>query len=163
MKPITFPPSFKGRGARGVRSVPLLPLLLLATAACSTLSPAGGSASVSGTPTAATAGANAPYLGQFDCEGTEKGLRAYSGRIIVQPGGLLTFKDYDGAVQTGTWTYDAPGMTFTFSGGIALASALYNPTSDGLTVIFAPNAQVVHALGGMKCQRAVPGQTGPPV
>jgi len=134
-------------------------LFLFATVACNALIPV----SVSGTPTTAPAASAPPYVGQFDCEGTENGVRAYSGRITVQPGGLVTFKDYDGVVQTGTWTYDRAGTTFTFRGSIALASALYNATSDSLIVVLVPNARVVHAISGMKCQRAVPGQTGPPV
>jgi hypothetical protein len=165
MNRTTLPPTrscngkSEGRGAGRVSSI--LVLLLFATLACSTLNSAGTPA-VAGTPSTGPAGTAPPYVGQFDCEGTEKGLRAYSGRITIQPGGLVTFKDYDGTAQTGTWAYDVPGTTFTFNGAISLASALYNSTSDSLIVVFAPNVSVVHAISGMKCQRAVPGQTGPP-
>jgi|SRR5579859_199399 len=157
MKSLLLPPSFKvedpralcgDRGFGGVRS--LLALFLLASLACNVLSPRG------------PAGTAAPYVGQFDCYGTENGMGAYSGRVTVEPGGRVTFKDYDGTLQTGTWTYDVPGTTFTFKGSIALASALYDATADHLTVALSPNASVVHAAGGMSCQRAVPGQTGPP-
>jgi hypothetical protein len=136
--------------------------LLLAALACSTLTSAAGTAAVAGTPLPPSA-ANPSYTGQFDCYGAEKGLGAYAGRITVQPGGPVTFKDYDGLVQTGAWTYDAPGHTFTFTGATVLASAIYNSTKDSLIVVFTPNAQVVHTdNAGMRCQRAVPGQTGPP-
>jgi hypothetical protein len=134
-----------------------LVVLLLAATACSLMPNF-----VQATPTLAPTVAGPAYAGQFDCEGTENGLRAYAGRITVQPGGLVTFKDYDGVVQTGTWTYDAGATTFTFNGNTSLASALYNPTADSLVVVFAPNVHVVHAISGMKCQRAVPGKTGPP-
>jgi len=143
-----LPPSFRGRGVRS-----LLALLLLASLACNALSPRGP-----GTP----AGEAPPYVGQFDCYGTENGMGAYSGRVTVEPGGRVTFTNYDGALQTGTWTYDVPSTTFTFKGSISLASALYDATADTLDVYIASNANVVHTEGGMSCQRAVPGQTGPP-
>jgi hypothetical protein len=154
MKSLLLPPSrsclckIEGRGAGGVRS--LLALLLLASLACNALSPRG------------PAGKAPAYVGQFDCYGTENGMGAYSGRVTVQPGGQVTFTNYDGTVQTGSWTYDVPSTTFTFKGSISLASALYNATADTLNVAIAPNASVVHTAGGMSCQRAVPGQTGPP-
>ena len=141
----------------------VLALVLLATLACNTLTSGVGPTAVSGTPASPANATKAAYTGQFDCEGLENGLRAYSGRIAIQPGGLVTFKDYDGAVQTGAWTYDVPGNTFTFSGSTPLASAIYSPANDTLIVIFVPNATVVHTdNAGMRCQRAVPGQTGPP-
>jgi hypothetical protein len=150
-----LPPSIKGRGAGGIRSA--LVLLLLASLACSALPLGVGPTRVPDPAEPAPA-----YTGQFDCEGVENGLRAYAGRITVQTGGQVTFKDYDGAVQTGAWTYDVSGKTFTFSGSTALASGIYKETDDTLIVVLAPNAAVVHANSGMKCQRAVPGQTGPP-
>jgi hypothetical protein len=170
MKPTTLPPSLKvgdprkgvngERGARGVRSV--FALLILGSLACNTLTAAAAPSAVARTAAPANV-TNPPYTGQFDCDGLENGLRAYSGRITVQPGGLVTFKDYDGAVQTGTWTYDVPGNTFTFSGSTPMASAIYNSANDTLIVVFVPNAKVVHTdNAGMKCLRAVPGQTGPP-
>ncbi len=143
-----------------------LPLLVLAALACSLLTPAGPGPSVA--PTAAltatpTAAAGPAYTGMFDCYGTEGGLGAYAGRLDFQPGGVVTFKDYDNLVQTGAWTYDAATGTFAFSGGTSLASAVYRPASDTLTVTLLPGASVVHAEGGsMQCQRAKPGITGPP-
>lgn len=131
---------------------------LLLTALACTATPSSSPAVVAGTPPPAPA-----YTGQFDCYGAEKGLGAYAGRVTLQPGGLVTFKDYDGLVQTGAWTYDAPGRTFTFTGASLLASAVYNPAQDSLVVVFTPNASVIHTdNAGMRCQRAVPGQTGPP-
>ena len=149
------------RGAGGVRTA--LAFVLLATLACNTLTAAVGPATVSGTASPPANAADPPYTGQFDCDGLENGLRAYAGRSTVQPGGLVTLKDYDGTVQTGAWTYDVPGNSFTFSGSTPLASAIYDPANDTLIVVFVPNAKVVHTdNAGMKCQRAVPGQTGPP-
>ena len=154
-KPPLLAPSFKGRGAGGVRS---LFLLLLATLACSRLFPAG-----TPTPTLRDPAEPAPaYTGQFDCYGTENGVRAYAGRITVLTGGQVTFKNYDGLLQTGAWIYDEPGKTFTFSGGTDLASAIYKASQDSLVVVLVPAAKVAHADSGMSCQRAVPGQTGPP-
>jgi hypothetical protein len=132
----------------------LFALLALATLACSLLSPAG--------PTA-TPAPSAAYLGQFDCYGSEGGLGAYAGRVTLQPGGVVTLKDYDGLITTGTWTYDAAANAFAFTGAIGLASASYAASSDTLTVALAPSAALVHAEGGhMQCQRAQPGITGPP-
>jgi hypothetical protein len=140
-----------------------LALVLLATLACNTLTAAVGPTAVPGTAAPRADATDRPYTGQFDCDGLENGLRAYAGRITVQPGGLVTLKDYDGTVQTGAWTYDVPGNSFTFSGSTPLASAIYDPANDTLIVVFVPNAKVVHTdNAGMKCQRAVPGQTGPP-
>ncbi len=150
----------------------LLPLL--ATLACSLLTPAGSGPTVAATaPAAATqalpppgtpAPAAAPaYTGQFDCYGAEGGLGAYAGRITIQPAGLVTFKDYDGLVQSGAWTYDAAARAFTFTGGTPLARAVYQPADDTLAATRVANAQVVHAEGGrLRCQRARPGITGPP-
>src|SRR5512135_3199892 len=90
-------------------------LILLTGLACGGLSPA--------TPTPA-------YLGLFDCYGTEGGLGAYAGRLNFQPGGGLTFKDYDNAEHTGAWTYAAAAHTFTFTGSTGLASAVYTPATD---------------------------------
>ena len=133
-------------------------LLLLTTLACSRFFPAG-----TPTPTLRDPAEPAPaYTGQFDCYGSENGLKAYAGRITVQTGGVLTFKNYDGLLQTGAWIYDAPGRTFTFSGSTVLASAIYKDAQDSLVVVLAPGATVAHAQIGMQCRRAVPGQTGPP-
>src|SRR5438105_808486 len=134
-----FRPHSRRAGAIG-----LVAAVLLTLVACNALSPAGTASQLNTPTTTPVVGAPA-YVGQFDCEGTENGLRAYSGRITVQPGGLVTFKDYDGAVQTGTWAYDPAATTFTFTGSIALASALYNKANDSLVVVIAPNASVVHA------------------
>ena len=147
-----LPPALKGRGAGGVRSV--LICLLLAALACSRLNTALG------TPLPAS---TAAHLGQFDCYGNEKGALAYAGRVTIQPGGVVTFKGYSGGVETGAWTYAAEGHAFTFSGSTPLASGVYRPAQDTLTVVFTPAAKVAHAEGGsLSCQRAEPGQTGPP-
>jgi hypothetical protein len=131
---------------------------LLSTLACNRLFPAG-----TPTPTLRDPAEPLPaYLGQFDCYGHENGLLAYAGRITVQLGGQVTFKNYDGIVQTGAWIYDEPGKTFTFSGSTDLASAIYHDAQDSLVVVLVPGATVAHADSGMSCQRAVPGQTGPP-
>jgi hypothetical protein len=137
---------------------PALALLWLATLACSRLFPAG-----TATPTLRDPAEPAPaYTGQFDCYGTENGALAYAGRITVQTGGQVTFKNYDGVLQAGAWVYDEPGKTFTFSGSTDLASAIYQEAQDSLIVVLVPTAKVAHAESGMRCQRAVPGQTGPP-
>jgi hypothetical protein len=170
MKATTLPPSHKVgdprnavNGERVAGGLRLALAVLLATLACNALTSGVGPTAVSRTAAPAAGATNPPYTGQFDCDGLENGLRAYSGRITVQPGGLVTFKDYDGTVQTGTWVYDVPGNTFTFSGSTPLASAIYSPANDTLVVIFVPHATVVHTdNAGMTCQRAVPGQTGPP-
>ena len=134
-------------------------LLVFATLACSRFFPAG-----TPTPTLHDPAEPAPaYTGQFDCYGNENGLQAYAGRITVQTGGVLTFKNYDGLLQTGAWTYDEPGRTFTFSGSTDLASAIYKDAQDSLVVVLVPAARVAHAQSGMQCQRAIPGQTGPPL
>ena len=134
------------------RLLPPILLLALASLACSQLAPA--------TPSAI---AGAAVTGQFDCYGTEGGLGAYAGRVTLEPGGAATFKNYDNQVQTGAWTFDARAKTVTFTGSLALASALYLPAADTLMLAFAPNAQVVHAeAGAATCQRAKPGITGPP-
>ena len=152
--PRLFAPYATRRGARGVRF--LLALVLFAGLACSFLSPVG--LGPRGTPTPVPA-----YLGQFDCYGAESGLGAYAGRITIQPGGAVTFRDYDMVVQTGAWTYEAATNTFAFTGSTGLASAIYQPASDTLTATFVPVATVVHAEGGtMSCMRAKPGITGPP-
>jgi hypothetical protein len=139
---------------------PLLALLLFTSLACNALTPHAGTP----TPSLRDSAEPAPaYTGQYDCYGNENGLQAYAGRITVQTGGQVTFKDYDGVLHTGAWSYDAPGKTFTFTGGIALASAIYKEAEDSLVVVLVPNAAVAHADSGMRCQRAVPGQTGPPL
>ena len=143
----------------GSRRASLLFILLLLTSlACSRLFPAG-----TPTPTLRDPAEPVPaYTGQFDCYGSENGLQAYAGRITVQTGGVVTFKNYDGLLQTGAWIYDEPGRTFTFSGRTDLASAIYKDAQDSLVVVLVPAASVAHAQSGMQCQRAVPGQTGPP-
>lgn len=138
-------------------------LLLVASLACSRLTPAVPPTAISATAAPPISTTNPGYLGQFDCQGLENGLGAYAGRLTIEPGGVATFTDYDAAVHTGAWTYSASRDTFTFTASVLLASAVYLPASDMWVVVLVPKANVVHAEnGGMHCQRAVPGQTGPP-
>jgi hypothetical protein len=158
-----LPPSLKAAGPgaqrreKGAGGIGFL-LLVLATLACNRLFPGGTSTPGLRDP----AEPLAAYMGQFDCYGSENGLQVYAGRVTVKPGGEVTFKNYDGIVQTGAWTYDLPGKTFTFTGRTDLASAIYRDAEDSLVVVLVPGAAVAHADIGMRCQRAVPGQTGPP-
>lgn len=129
-----------------------LPVLVLALAGLACQAVLGGG------PTAA-----APYLGAFDCSGTEAGLGAYAGRVTHNADGTATFRNYDDETQTGSWSYNSQAGSITYSGSIDLAGAVYDAGADTLSVQLAAGAQVVHAEGGsMDCQRAEPGITGPP-
>jgi len=131
------------------RWLPVL-ILILAALACQTV--AGGG------PNAA-----APYLGAFDCYGTEGGLGAYAGRVTLNADGTATFRNYDDQTQTGSWSYDPSTRTINFAGTIDVGSAVHDASADTMAVHLASGAQVVHAEGGsMDCQRAKPGITGPP-
>ena len=131
------------------RWLPVL-LLILAALACQTVTGGGPSAA-------------SPYLGAFDCSGTEGGLGAYAGRVTLNADGTATFRNYDDETQTGTWTYDASTHTISFTGTIDVAKAVHDAVADTMVVQLAAGAQVVHAEGGsMDCQRAKPGITGPP-
>ena len=125
-------------------------VLTLAALACQTLTGGGPSAA-------------APYLGAFDCSGTEGGLGAYAGRVTLHADGTATFRNYDDETQTGSWSYNASTSTVSFTGTIDVGSAVYDASADTMVVHLASGAQVVHAEGGsMDCQRAKPGITGPP-
>jgi hypothetical protein len=125
--------------------------------ACSVLTRAA-TATVSTAPAPAVA-----VTGQFDCDGTEGGLGAYAGRVTIAPGGSVAFKNYDGIVQNGNWTYDKQTNTYFFTSSLSLATAVYKPAADSLVVVVRPGATVVHAENNqMTCQRAKPGVTGPP-
>ena len=129
-----------------------LPALIftLAALACQTVTGGGPSAA-------------SPYLGAFDCSGTEAGLGAYAGRVTLNADGTATFRNYDDETQTGSWTFDRVTSTVTFTGTIDVAQAVYDAAADTMVVRLAAGAQVVHAEGGsMDCQRAKPGITGPP-
>ena len=131
------------------RWLPIL-ILTLAVLACQAVTGGGPSAA-------------APYLGAFDCYGTEGGLGAYAGRVTLNADGTATFRNYDDQTQTGTWSYDASTHTLSFTGTIDVAKAVHDAAADTMVVHLASGAQVVHAEGGsMDCQRAKPGITGPP-
>jgi hypothetical protein len=129
-----------------------LPILMLTLAALACQAVQGGG------PTAA-----APYLGAFDCSGTEAGLGAYAGRVTLNADGTALFRNYDDQTQTGSWSYNSQTNSLSFSGTIDLASAVHDASADTLSVLLARGAEVVHAEGGsMACVRAEPGITGPP-
>src|SRR6188474_3400164 len=78
---------------RGANRMPIrrwLPALIftLAALACQTVTGGGPSAA-------------SPYLGAFDCSGTEAGLGAYAGRVTLNADGTATFRNYDDETQTG--------------------------------------------------------------
>ena len=132
----------------------VLSLLLAAGLACAV----PGLPEPTPTPDAATAG----YLGQFDCNGLEGGLGAYTGRLTFDPPPAATFQSAGGSPVSGTYTYDSTGNTLTFDAGFVFASAIYDPNTDGLVATVAPGVELAHAEGGtVTCVRAQPGITGP--
>ena len=129
-----------------------LPILVLTLAALACQAARGGGS-----------GARAPYLGAFDCYGTEGGLGAYAGRVTLNADGTATFRNYNDETQTGSWSYDSSTSTVNFTGTIDVGKADYAASADTMVVRVAAGTQVVHAEGGsMNCQRAEPGITGPP-
>jgi hypothetical protein len=129
-----------------------LPVLVLTLAALACQAVQGGG------PSAAK-----PYLGAFDCYGTEGGLGAYAGRVTLNADGTAIFRNYDDQTQTGSWSHDPSTSTVSFTGTIDVGLGVYDASADTMVVHLASGAQVVHAEGGsMQCQRAEPGITGPP-
>ena len=96
----------------------------------------------------------APYLGAFDCYGTEGGLGAYAGRVTLNADGTAIFRNYDDQTQTGSWSHDPSTSTVSFTGTIDVGLAVYDASADTMVVHLASGAQVVHAEGDLHAERA---------
>jgi hypothetical protein len=118
-----------------------------------------GAAEPTPTPTALVT----TYLGQFDCNGIENGLGAYTGRLTFNPQPDVTWEGGSGAVPVnGTYDFDPNGGIFTFRTGFVFDSAIYDSNTDSLVATVTPGTTLAHADGGtVTCVRAQPGITGP--
>jgi hypothetical protein len=88
-------------------------------------------------------GAAARPEGGFICMGYHNGFGAEAGVIFLYPDGTFNFNTYEG-----TWGYNADTQELTFEENVYLATGIYHPEGNSLTLTLKPNAPVTHAETG---------------
>jgi hypothetical protein len=85
--------------------------------------------------------------GNYLCMGSEFGLGATAGALVIEGNGVARFKSYYGPVTEGQWSYDRGSRTVSFSGDLPLIQAEHDPDGDTLSVDVEPG-RVTHAESG---------------